>query len=377
MKKQIIAYYGSYLMLGAVIASLGPTLLALSDNIGVTVGAISILFTTRSFGYLFGSMLGGWLYDRFHGHGVLTFLLLGAAWALSSVPNMQVVFWLSVIFFVIGIAQGGVDVGANTMLVRAHPPKLGVYLNGMFFFAGLGSFLVPIYLGNISLYWGYQGIALALIPIAAWMLLTPSPQIPVAVHSDNARLNNLPLFISFAALAFIYVGAEVTYGGWLFTYFTTSGVVSEDAAYTLNSIFWLAIMFGRLLAIPVAARFKLSRIIVGYLLGAVASAGVLYFLRAFPLAMWIGTLGMGLSMAALFPSTFTFVQKNMRLSGKLTGMVWASGSTGAMILPYVIGQQIYRMGPASMMLIMLGVWVLAVGIFLVALRSRREPATVS
>lgn len=376
MKKQIIAYYGSYLMLGAVIASLGPTLLALSDNLGVTVGAISVLFTTRSFGYLFGSMLGGWLYDRFHGHGVLTFLLLGAAWALSSVPNMQVMFWLSVIFFVIGITQGGVDVGANTMLVRADPPKVGAYLNGMFFFAGLGSFLVPICLGKVSLVWGYQGIALLLIPIAAWMLLTPSPQIPVAVHSETARLNNLPLFIAFALLAFIYVGAEVTYGGWLFTYFTTSGIGSEDAAYTLNSIFWLAIMFGRLLAIPVAARFKLSRIIVGYLLGAVVSASVLYFLRAFPIAMWIGTLGMGLSMAALFPSTFTFVQKNMRFSGKLTGLVWASGSTGAMILPYLIGQQIYRMGPASMMLTMLGVWILAVGIFLVALRSRREVVPV-
>lgn len=375
MKKQIIAYYSAYWILGAIVASPGPTLLALSDNVGVTLGAISILFTTRSFGYLSGSLLGGRLYDRFHGHRVLSLLMLIAGLALASVPSVNVMLSLSAVFFLIGAAQGGMDVGANTLLVRANPPKVAAALNGLFFFAGLGSFLVPIYLGRVSLAWGYYGMALALVPIILWVFFTESPIIPAPAHKDDAKLNNLPLFISFAALAFIYIGAEVSFGGWLFTYFSANPLIGESSAYTLNAIFWLAIMFGRLLAIPIANRFSLPKIIPGYLLGAVVSAGVLYFFSSL-LAVWIGTLGMGLSMAALFPSTFTFVQNNMRLSGKLTGVVWASGSTGAMILPYFIGQQIDQVGPASMMLTMLGIWLLAVGIFLVALRSRREPESV-
>lgn len=375
MKKQIIAYYGTYLLLGAVVASLGPTLLALSQNVGATVGAISILFTTRSFGYLSGSMLGGWLYDRFHGHRVLSGLLLVAAVALASVPSINMMVLLAAVFFLIGAAQGGMDVGSNTLLVRANPPKIAAALNGLFFFAGVGSFLIPIYLGSVSLAWGYYGMALAIIPVVLWVFFTKSPAIPAPAQEDNAKLNSLPLFISFAALAFIYVGAEVSFGGWLFTYFSANPLISESSAYTLNAIFWLAIMFGRLLAIPIANRFKLPQIILGYLLGAVVSAGVLAFLSGALIAVWIGTLGMGLSMAALFPSTFTFVQKNMQISGKLTGVVWAAGSTGAMILPYLIGQQINQFGTASMMLTMLVVWLLAVGIFLVALRSRRELAT--
>lgn len=375
MKKQIIAYYGTYLLLGAVVASLGPTLLALSQNVGATVGAISILFTTRSFGYLSGSMLGGWLYDRFHGHRVLSGLLLVAAVALASVPSINMMVLLAAVFFLIGAAQGGMDVGSNTLLVRANPPKIAAALNGLFFFAGVGSFLIPIYLGSVSLAWGYYGMALAIIPVVLWVFFTKSPAIPAPAQEDDAKLNSLPLFISFAALAFIYVGAEVSFGGWLFTYFSANPLISESSAYTLNAIFWLAIMFGRLLAIPIANRFKLPQIILGYLLGAVVSAGVLAFLSGALIAVWIGTLGMGLSMAALFPSTFTFVQKNMQISGKLTGVVWAAGSTGAMILPYLIGQQINQFGTASMMLTMLVVWLLAVGIFLVALRSRRELAT--
>lgn len=376
MKKQIIAYYGTYLLLGAVVASLGPTLLALSQNVGATVGAISILFTTRSFGYLSGSMLGGWLYDRFHGHRVLSGLLLVAAVALASVPSINMMVLLAAVFFLIGAAQGGMDVGSNTLLVRANPPKIAAALNGLFFFAGVGSFLIPIYLGSVSLAWGYYGMALAIIPVVLWVFFTKSPAIPAPAQEDDAKLNSLPLFISFAALAFIYVGAEVSFGGWLFTYFSANPLISESSAYTLNAIFWLAIMFGRLLAIPIANRFKLPQIILGYLLGAVVSAGVLAFLSGALIAVWIGTLGMGLSMAALFPSTFTFVQKNMQISGKLTGVVWAAGSTGAMILPYLIGQQINQFGTVSMMLTMLVVWLLAVGIFLVALRSRRELATV-
>ena len=379
MKKisvQISAYYGVYWILGAIVASLGSTLLALSKHVGVTVGAISILFTTRSFGYLGGSLLAGYLYDRLHGHRVLTVMLLISALALVSVPSLQVMALLSLVFFVIGAAQGGVDVGSNTLLVRAKPPKIAAALNGLFFFAGVGSFIIPIYLGKVSLDWGYRGMALALIPIALWVFFTKSPEIPAPSKTEDAGLNNQPLFISFALLAFIYIGAEVTYGGWLFTYFTSSGLGSESAAYTLNSLFWVAVMLGRLLAIPIAERFTLGQIIVGYLLGAVVCAGVLYFLRDLSIAVWIGTIGMGLSIAALFPSTFTFVQENMKLSGKLTGVVWASGSTGAMILPFLIGQQIDRVGPASMMATMFFVWILALGIFFFALRSRIEAATV-
>ncbi len=376
MKKQIIAYYSVYWILGAIVASLGPSLLALSENVGVTVGAISILFTARSFGYLAGSLLAGYLFDRFHGHRVLTMMLLSAALALASVPNMQIMALLSLVFFVLGVMQGGLDVGSNTLLVRAQPPKLAAYLNGLFFFAGVGSFIVPIYFGKVSLLWGYRGMALAMLPIALWVFFTASPAIPPRADKSEARLTNLPLFIAFAALAFIYIGAEVTYGGWLFTFFASSGLGSEDAAYTLNSLFWVAVMVGRLLAIPVAARFKLSRIIIGYLFGAVVSAGVLYFLRDHAFAVWIGSLGMGLSVAALFPSTFTFIQQNMKLSGKLTGMVWAAGSLGAMTLPWLVGQQIDRDGPASMMTTMLMVWIVALGIFLFALRSRPKPATV-
>ncbi len=377
MTLQTIGYFGVYLLIGVIIASLGPTLPALAENVGVGFATISLLFMARSFGYFVGSLLGGTLYDLLNGHHLLIFFMILSMVALAFVPTTGTIFLLAFLFVLIGMAQGGLDVGSNTLLVRARGANVGTYLNAMFFFAGIGSFLIPIYLGNASLAWGYRGISLALIPIALWVFLTPAPEIPQQADEKSAggKLSQPLLYIAFVLLAFIFIGSEVSYGGWLFTYFASSGLGSEETAYTLNSIFWMAIMLGRLISIPVVARFKLERIIFVYLLGAVLSAAILYFLRAHAFAVWVGSIGMGLSMSALFPSTYTLVQQRMKLSGKLTGMVWAMGSLGAMTLPWLIGQRIEQVGPASLMQTMLIVWALALGVFLVGVRSKHEASS--
>lgn len=78
----------------------------------------------------------------------------------------------------------------------------------------------------------------------------------------------------------------------------------------------------------------------------------------------MGTVGLGLSIAAIFPTTFTYVKTRTHISGQQTGLVWASGSFGAMLLPWLIGQGIDIQGPASMIVILLFAWILALGLFL-------------
>ncbi len=368
-KTQTIGYFGVYFSLGAIVASLGPTLPSLAQNTQVGIAAISILFTTRSLGYLGGSLLGGYLYDHRHGHHVITIALISSALSLTLVPHMLVLLWLASLFFVLGISLGVLDVGANTHITKTRSENVGPYLNAMFFFAGLGGFLIPLYLGAVNLRLSYYGIALFLLLLAALVFFTPEPKIINSTETQKTHTKHTPTFIAFALLAFLFIGAETSYGGWLFTYFQNSGLGSQKSAYTITSVFWLAVMFGRILAIPIAARVRLHKIIPLYLIGATTNAAILFFFREISLAVWIGSIGMGLSIAALFPSTYTLVQQKIHLTGKMTGIVWACGSFGAMFIPWLIGQEIETRGPASMMLIMLLVWSLALGIFLTALRT--------
>ena len=56
---------GGFFGLGIVLCMLGPTLLDLADQAGgASVREISLVFTSRSFAYLCGSVLGGYLLEK-------------------------------------------------------------------------------------------------------------------------------------------------------------------------------------------------------------------------------------------------------------------------------------------------------------------------
>jgi len=369
---QTIGYFSAYFILGAVIASLGPTLLGLSQNVGVTVAQIGVLFSARSFGFLTGSFIGGSLYDKFPGHKMMAIVLLVGAGMMMILPGIEVLVILAIVIFAVGFAMGATDVGSNTMLVWVQKKKASPYLNMMYFFAGIGSFAAPLYIGRVTLSWGYIGIALLVLPVALWIFFTPSPKIPEYISKHESKISNYGLFIGFAILAFIYIGVEISYGGWIFTYFTSSNLGAQATAYTLTSIFWLSITVGRLISVPVSSRIREQILVSIYLLGAIISVAVVRFLPHQSIALWVGTIGIGLSIAAIFPTTFAFIQKKLKISGKHNGIVWAAGSLGAMTMPWIIGQEIDKIGPLAMMSTILLAYLVAFGIFQWMLFSLRK-----
>ncbi len=56
------------------------------------------------------------------------------------------------------------------------------------------------------------------------------------------------IVFSIALYLFLYVGAEVSYGGWIFTFGVKFYDMADWIAAYLSSAFWLFITFGRLLA---------------------------------------------------------------------------------------------------------------------------------
>jgi fucose permease len=369
--RQTIAYFAAYFILGAVMASLGPTLPTLAENAGVTLATMGMIFSARSFGYLSGALLGGPLYDRLKGNWVLGFWAILGALALWMVPTIGVFAILAGAMFVVGLSQGATDVGCNTQLARVHRSKVGPYLNAMFFFAGLGSFLIPLLIGQKTMDWGYRGLALALLPVALWLFWTPSPELQTEQQSNTSQAS-IKIFVLFALLAFIFVGSEVSFGGWIFSYYQAATPDNGSSGYMLNSLFYLAIMIGRLLAIPLPAIFRPQRLIWIYLGGAVLSVSLMSLIPAQSWSIWLGTAGMGLSLAAIFPTTFSYVGSRTQLSGKQNGLVWAVGSLGAMILPWVIGKTFDLQGALNMMSILLAVWLLASVLFLVLTQTRSQ-----
>lgn len=364
-----IGYFGAFFVLGAVIASLGPTIPYLADQVGASLSDTGALLSIRSFGYLVGSLLIGRLYDRLPSHIVLILALLLLAVMMVFAPLSPYLLVSSILFFLIGIGTGGTDVGSNTLMTWTHGSKSGPYLNTMYFFAGVGGFLTPLLIARLSLHGSdlklaYWLIVLVILPVVIWLSLQNSP-VPnrYKISVPEAENSDLLLVLFFGVIFFLLVGIEVSYGGWIFTYTITSGIGQETQASFITSMYWLAITIGRLIAIPIAARARPASIVWFDLLGAFVCLGIISLGADSIWMVSLGTLGLGLSIASMFPTTFSLAERFLNISGKLTGWLWAFGSAGGIFVPWLIGQTIERVKPAAMMIVLWSGVGLAIAVF--------------
>ena len=362
------AYYAAFVALGLANASLGPTLPGLAEQTQTRLSEISYLFTARSLGYLLAALLGGRLYDRQPGHTLMATMLLLMAAMLALAPLVPALWLLMLILLLLGIAESGLDVGGNTLLVWVHRDKVGPFMNGMHFFFGVGAFLSPIIIAQALLLgggitWAYWTLALLMLPAAIWLLRQSSPSLPAVSASEPARPINGALVALIALFFFLYVGAEVSYGGWIFTYTVARGLGSETAAAYLTSAFWGSLTAGRLLSIPVAARLRPRAILGLGLAGCLGSVAVILLWPHSLTAVWLGTLSLGLSMASIFPTTLSLAERHLPISGRVTGWFFVGASLGGMSLPWLIGQLFEAIGPHVTILAITAALIAAVAVF--------------
>jgi FHS family Na+ dependent glucose MFS transporter 1 len=390
-----VGYFALFVNLGLVTSALGPTLPALAGQTGVALDRISLLFTAHALGYLLGALLGGRLYDRMGGHPVQAAMLALMAVAIGLVPLIPTLWLLAAVWLLVGLAGGALDVGGNTLMVWVHGRAVGPYMNGLHFFFGVGSALGPLVVAlMLSLGTGaaraYWPLALLLLPVALWLARLPSPHTPAeaqvadpAAAPSGAPAIAVPpsqegiVVALIALLLLLYVGAEASFGGWVYSYALALKLGSAEGAAYLASAFWGALTAGRLLAIPLAARFRPRAILLADLVGCLLSVTVILLWPGSAVALWLGSLGLGAAMASIFPTAITLAERRVGITGRITGWFLAGSSVGAMTLPWIIGQLFTAVGPTATMAVILADLAIALAVFGVLMRvSRSSSATV-
>ncbi len=349
-------YFATFVALGLTTGSLGPTLPALATQTQSSLSSISYVFTFRSLGYVVGSVQGGKLFDRQPGNIVMSMMLLLAAVALLLVPfSMQLATVLG-LMFVLGSAEAGLDVGANTLLVRVHGSRVAPFMNAMHSCFGVGALIAPIivalppFFGQQVSTHGYFLLAVVLLPIAVVILRLPPP-VPGNVADSLAYSGRNASVLWLALFLFLYVGAEVGFAGWIFSYTVKTGLGTVAAAAYLTSLFWGSLTLGRALSIPIAARAEPQAVLVGSLIGAIASLGLMLVYEHSLVGVSLGTAALGLSMASIFPATLSFASRRLRVTGKTTGWFVVGSSLGATSIPLAIGKTLTLVGPRSVILL--------------------------
>jgi FHS family Na+ dependent glucose MFS transporter 1 len=347
------AYYFSIFIMGLFTAIGGPALPTLAENTSSTLDQISLFFVLGALGYLLGSYFGGKAYDRFRGHRLMAVTLLVVAVSGTFIPLMRTIWLLLLVQFALGLAQGANDVGCNTLLLWVHGKGAGPFVNGLHFFFGLGTFIAPLMLAGIlslsgGIQWVFWIFALASLPLVFWLWRLPEPSVQFKPH-EKGRSSTPFIPIALLVLAFLlYVGAEVGFGNWLYTYAISLELGTTITSAYLTSAFWGTFTLGRLLGVWVSTRVRAATILFVDLLGCLASLSVILLRPDSVSSLWIGAIGAGLFMASVFPTMIVLAGERMHVTGSVTGWLLVGGGAGGMILPWVIGQAFVGIGAAAM-----------------------------
>jgi len=364
-----LAYYAAFITLGATISIGGPALPWLAQHTASRLDQISIIFVAGSLGYMLGSQLSGRAYDRFPGHRIQALGLLVASLSAALVPVLHSLWFLVAALFLLGTAQGALDVGCNTLLTWIHGEKVGPFMNGLHFFFGVGSFVAPLVFARVVLAandirWAYWFFSLLALPIAGWLWFLPSPQIRKKAPEAASGGSNKGLFLLIVFFFVVYVGLEVGFGNWIYTFSTRLQLASETGAAYLTSAFWGAFTVGRLLGIGISSRLRPQTILLTDLTGSLAAFAILLAWPDSPLALWAGTIVLGLSIASIFATAMAFAEQRLRLTGVLIGWILVGGGIGGMFFPWLIGQLFERISPRITMPVLLANTLIEFGLLL-------------
>ncbi len=373
---QMILYILISILVGAYLSLRGVTLPNVAEQVNVTVGEIGIIITSGSVGLLLANILTASIFDRLKGHLVFAFSTFLMVIAVALIPVMSSLTGLVILTFFIGAFGGLLLMGVNTLPLWIFGEHAGMAMNAIQFASGIGQFLGPILVSqtlssNGKVNGAFWICAAGFAMVLPMTFLVKSPPIRKVLQeneeSDNpAKLSSTErkIIILLTLFMLVYLGGEVSFASWVTT-FAQSQLPAEEIAksYTLASIFWGFMIVGRLLATVISAKVKSNKLLIFDLIGILISLTIIVFSAGNWTILVIGTILLGLSMASVFASIFTYAEELMPVTGKLSSILMMGASAGAIIFPMLLGKIMANSAPINIMIALLVMMVVSAGIF--------------
>ncbi len=186
------------------------------------------------------------------------------------------------------------------------------------------------------------------------------------------------ILLAISVLFVLYVGVELGFAGWVYTYGEDLGVGGANGAAWLTATFWAAFALGRLAGIPLAGVVEPRTMLLAASSLTVAAAALLVVVGGGSL-VWLGTALLGLGVAPQFATMMAFAERHLAITGAATSWFIGAAAVGSFGLPWLIGQLFDRTGPSAMPMVVLcgAVATLAWFLFVARLLTHRNPAPLA
>lgn len=382
-----ILYAMCFGILGMVMSGMGPSLPELGRRTGKTDKQMGWILGVRAFGYLAGSM-GGPLFDHLPGNYVLIAALTVCSVSCALVGFIRIYGLLFLVVPFQGICMGMLDTGGNVMTLWLHPKDPEPYMQSLHFAFAIGGLISPLLIGQVAKH--YAGsitaswivIALCFIPPIILLFRYESPREPPRpVTEDGQAIQYVgwPLVVIFGTAAFLFfdIGAEASVATYLVTFAIRRGLCDEPTATLINSLFWVFMVIGRLIAIPVSTFVKSSTIlIVSSILSLFATTLWFVFYKSFAvLSITMCLYGLGMSVA--FATGVLLAQNYIPISGRAGTVFVVGAACGEFIIPITLSQLFPATNYMSLPMFMVGTSIVClILVFFIMWSGDQCPVTV-
>ena len=202
--------------------------------------------------------------------------------------------------------------------------------------------LLPFFLGAVALFLVLLALAMRHLPFpaAAKSSSAKSSESKSAESSASSSWREMaksPAIWLFAAVFFLYPGAETAVGGWIGSYASRLGSRGAAMASMMPVFFWSALAVGRAFATAFLRHFSERRVLrTGCAAGA---AGIALMLWAPALAGVIaGALITGLSFSTLYPITVARLSERFGVAARSIGaLMFSLAAVGPAVIPWMVG----------------------------------------
>lgn len=342
----------SYLLIGLAHVVLGAVLEPLIAHYGLSYSSGSQLIFNQFAGFLAGvlctPLISGWLGRR--GSLIVALICLTLAETVYSfLPSWS---WMLAAGPVAGFGFGIVEAAIGALIIEFVVNKKAVAVSRLEVFFGVGALLMPAiagYLIHQGLWqWSFPFVAItSLITLLIWVMLPfgqaagklLSVEVPPDVPDIKAKYDRktIPLLIFMMAFFLLYVGVEMSLVHFLPTIIMDIAGASPSTATASITIFWIAMVVGRIFAGNLAEWAGYPRYLT------VSTLGTFLFLVIFSSTtqLW-SSFGMilllGLSLSGIFAIGLIFANERIPgMTARTTSLVVASGGIGGAFVPRLIG----------------------------------------
>ncbi len=343
-----LSLYATTFMVGVVMITLGPLLDPMTKELDIPLAQAGLISVAFAVGMLVGVLALNFLFARVPAK----WTLIGAAWlqtvALAASGVLSKGLWsLFAAYFFVGLGCVFLN-SLPGMWVSSHV-KVGTHraMVILLLFFAIGMAVTPIVIGialGLGATWRWVYIAEAVLSGALAILLTVRPISDIAGRKNLrwSRLRevvgfNPALFVTVLVASVLYIGSEFILNVWLPKFEIDVFGASKTVASLAVALFWVGLIIGRLIVVPLTKRYLASRLLlVGMAIMAVFALGI--SLSTSVEMSLVMSFFCGFGASAAFPLILGFSGKFPAWhAGVVYSAVVMAGALGRIIFPYLIG----------------------------------------